>query len=334
MKILSFSDHDQYVPREFTDDSPVQFTWQFSKFSKNYYGELLYYFYSENLKAYVAIKRSRIKFFSFGQIMHAPIHNNVELSAEDQLSFYNELIAYLKKVNFCDRLIQPHPFGIMKAVPPGAKSCRFGTYINKLQEHSEEELLYTFDPKYRRAVNAAEKGGAEVKFGWEQFRDFYLLYQQTTSRAHIHCDPVKYFEMQHRYLDEHTDCGVVYDKGQPIGGIWMLYSKYAALCTHAGSGGESKLYGAMKLLHYEMMKQMKARGVKYYDLVGVRIGSSNESLEGVFRFKKGFGGDLKEGFLWKTDIANNKMKLFDLLMRIRGNNAQVKDIIDQETTAA
>jgi lipid II:glycine glycyltransferase (peptidoglycan interpeptide bridge formation enzyme) len=80
-----------------------------------------------------------------------------------------------------------------------------------------------------------------------------------------------------------------------------------------------------------MMKHLRDKGVKTYDLVGVRLNSSNESLQGVFRFKKGFGGDLKEGYLWKIDIAPIPMKIYDFLVRIRqGKNIQ-KDIIDQET---
>lgn len=332
MKIFSYTDQ-AYTSAEglFNDDAPVQFLNGFSQFYKQFHQDEVYIFYSENLNAYLPLRYFKVKVFRFGQVLHAPVSNNAELNAEQQQSFFYELLQFLKTNHFCERLIQPHPFGIMLAVPEGAQSCPFGTYINRLQDHTEEELLHTYDPKYRKAINHAAKGGAEVRFGWNQFETFYNLYQQTTSRANIHCDPVNYFETQHNCLsDDHLDCGVVYDNGQPIGSILMLYSNYSALCTHAGSGGESKLYGAMKLLHFEMMKRMKARGVKYYDLVGVRIGSNNESLEGVFRFKKGFGGELKEGFLWKKDIAPMKSKMYDLLLKLKGSATTMRDIIDQE----
>ncbi len=52
--------------------------------------------------------------------------------------------------------------------------------------------------------------------------------------------------------------------------VFFIFTKYAAYCTHAGSYGETKLYGAMKLLHFEMMKMLKNLGVKRYDLVGVK----------------------------------------------------------------
>jgi len=76
---------------------------------------------------------------------------------------------------------------------------------------------------------------------------------------------------------------------------------------------------------------MKESGVNKYDLVGVRIGNNDPALEGVFRFKKGFGGELKKGFLWKTDINPLKAKMYDLLIKIKHPNNKYKDIIDQIT---
>lgn len=333
MKIYSYSDAT-YSSADglFNEGSPIQFIRGFSEFYKKYHLDEVCIFYSEKQDAYIPVRVFKIKMFRFAQILHAPIKDNVELSADQQQTFFDELLDYLKKQNICERLIQPHPFGIMLTVPSGSQSCPFGTYINHLQKFNEDELLFSFDPKYRKAVNAAEKGGAKVRMGWAQFDDFYSLYKQTTLRAGIHCDPIEYFETLYKCLgDNHLDIGVVYDNEQPIGSILMLYTHYAALCTHAGSGGESKLYGAMKLLHYEMMNRMKQRGVLKYDLVGVRIGSNNEKLEGVFRFKKGFGGTLKEGYLWKTDIAPFKTKIFDLLMKVKsGKGEEMRDIIDQE----
>ena len=129
--------------------------------------------------------------------------------------------------------------------------------------------------------------------------------------------------------DDHVTTGVVYDNNEPIGGIFMLHSRFAALCTHAGSRGESKLYGAMKFLHAEMMKKLKEQQILKYDLVGVRIGNIDPALEGIFRFKKGFGGDLKTGYLWKIDIQPMRAKMYDLLVKIKHNGTKYKDIIDQ-----
>ena len=333
MKAYSYSNKEEMPVGIFTDDSPLQFLEGYSLFYQRYHNSEVKIFYSEKLDAYIPIRKFKLKVFKFGQVLHAPIRNNVELNAEEQQQFFEELIVFLKKEQEIERLIQPHPSGILKAVPQGAQSCPFGTYINHLDELNEEELLNSFDVKYRKAVNHAIKNGAVVKFGWEHFDEFYKLYVNTTTRAGIHCDPVSYFTTLKECLgDERLEIGVVYDQEQPIGGVLMLYSRFSALCTHAGTGGESKLYGGMKMLHYEMMKHLKAKKVRLYDLVGVRINSDNEALEGIFRFKKGFGGELKEGYLWKMDLARMSTKVFDLIMMLRDRKSgKLRDIIDEES---
>jgi hypothetical protein len=71
---------------------------------------------------------------------------------------------------------------------------------------------------------------------------------------------------------------------------------YAAIYVCAGKG--YYLYGASSgasdpvvgtFLHYEIMRQLKSRGLRWYDLGGVpAIDESN----GIYQFKKGFGGEL------------------------------------------
>lgn len=332
MKVYSYTDPNEINPENiFSDESPLQFQKGFSLFYQNYMNSEVKILYSENLNAFIPVRYFKLKVFRFAQILHAPVINDMELEASMQQQFFEELVSFHREQQLCQRFIQPHPYGILKAVPAGAQSCPFGTYINQLDTMTDTELLHSFDPKYRKSVNHAEKNGAIIRFGRDQFSAFHDLYKQTTARAGIHCDPVAYFDALYKYLgQDNIEIGVVYDQEQPIGAILLLYTKYAALCTHAGSGGESKLYGGMKLLHYKMMQHLKAKGVKVYDLVGVRINSNNEALEGIFRFKKGFGGALKEGYLWKMDIAPVQTKVFDLMMKIRYRTT-MRDIIDEES---
>ncbi|QQR94710.1 MAG: hypothetical protein IPJ93_13040 [Bacteroidota bacterium] len=42
----------------------------------------------------------------------------------------------------------------------------------------------------------------------------------------------------------------------------------------------------MKYLHSKMIERMKETGVNKYDLVGVRIGNNDPTLEGVFALKR------------------------------------------------
>lgn len=63
----------------------------------------------------------------------------------------------------CERLAQPHPYGILSAYPQGSEFCKFGTYIVDLENQSEEQIFERFHPKYQKAVTHSEKNGAIVK---------------------------------------------------------------------------------------------------------------------------------------------------------------------------
>lgn len=332
MNIYSYTDSNYPSPNNrFDDNWPVQFIEGFSLFYKNYHHNSILIVEDPKSQTYIPIRIFHVKKFRFGQILHAPVSNTVELNSSPQTDFLNTLISFLKSKKIIHRLIQPHPYGIMLGVPEHSNSCKFGTYITPIEGIDDETILNSFDVKYKKAVQHSIKNGGRIEFGRNAFDDFYKMYTATMERAKIHRDSIEYFNELYNTLGEnHIETGVVYDEDRPIGAIFMIYTKYSALCTHAGSGGESKLYGGMKHLHFAMMKHLRSKGVKNYDLVGVRLNSSNESLQGVFRFKKGFGGVLKEGYLWKTDISPLTMKLYDLLAGVRqGKNAQ-KDIIDQE----
>jgi hypothetical protein len=54
-----------------------------------------------------------------------------------------------------------------------------------------------------------------------------------------------------------------------------------------GVGGDKRNDGAGQLLHFEIMRDLRARRLRWYDFGGV---ASTDENNGIFRFKKGFGG--------------------------------------------
>lgn len=335
MEIYSYTDYHYPLPLSALNREswPVQYLRGFSEFYYGFYAKHILLFREESMNAWMPITFETKLFIQEAQFLHAPMKDGVELNATQQLVFFEKLIQTLSAKKMAHRIIQPHPASIVAAIPDHAKGISFGTYITYLPDFaSDEALLNSFDPKYKKAIQHSIKNGAIVKFDDDVYKDFYKLYCRTTHRAGIHQEIEKYFDDCRSYLgEEHTLTGVVYDGEKAIGGIFIKYSKHTAYCTHAGSDGPSKLYGAMKYLHFEAMKKLRDKGVQQYDLVGVRIGNHNEALEGVFRFKKGFGGELREGFLWKLDLAAVPLKFYELLQKLKKNDAK-DDIIDQELT--
>jgi hypothetical protein len=331
MQYLNYDNaKDKSLLAQIDDEWPFQFLNEYSNFIQRKKKEKLLLVYNPSMNAFLPLRIFKSSVFTFGQILHAPVSNANELQQREQLVFFNLLLMDLKSKNLCDRLVQPHPYGILAAIPPMVSFCEFGTYITHLEQLTPDEIFSSISDKYQKAIKHSKKHGAVVKSGWEYFHDFYPLLIHTLEKAGIEVEPVSYFEDLRHYLGNNfSTVAVVYDGNNPVGGAFFLFSKYAAFCTHAGSSGKTKLYGAMKFLHYEMMLHFKSLGVKKYDLVGVRIQNPNPKLQGIFNFKKGFGGELKTGYLWKADINKRKLFFYDWIQKIRNPQGYHRDIIDQ-----
>lgn len=332
MQLLShLNSSDQQHLSVFTDESPFQFLPEFTEFNKDYFKSDLAIFYSRELDAYIPARIFGNSLIRFVQIQHSPIRNNKELSANEQLVFFDELITYCREKKIGQRFIQPHPYAILSAYPHNSKHCQFGTYLIDLKNQTEEEMFNKLKKNYAPQIKQAINHGVVCKFGREVLKDFYLCYKTTMQNAGKSYDDFNYFEFLYKHFGEkHITTGVVYENNSPEAGIFVIHTRYAALYTHGGSMGESKLKGCMKLLIWECMKMLKNKGVAKFDFVGVRINSSDSSLQGIFNFKRGFGGDLKEGYLWKMDLSPIKTSVYDWLLKIKNPGASLKDIIDQE----
>lgn len=331
MKLLNhLNPADHKLLGVINDDWPFQFLSEFSRFQHQFYDERINIFYDLELKAYMPIRFLKMKLFSPAQILFPPMRDTIELNVEEQSKFFCKLIKFFGEMGGCERLAQPHPYGILSTYPQRSKFCKFGTYIIDLENQTEAQIFEKFHPKYQKAVTHSEKNRAIVKIGSEVLPDFYKVYEHTMKRAGIHFDTYNYFKTIYDFLgDDRICCAVVYDDGVPVSGIFIIYTKYSAFLTHAGTLGESKLYGAAKFLNFEVMKYLKNKGVKKYDFVGVRLNNNNPQLEGIFRFKKGFGGVLKEGYLWKIDILPMKAKAYYVIQKLKLTKTHLIDIIDQ-----
>ncbi len=331
MKLLNhLNPADHKILARIDDNWPFQFLSEFSRFHLHFFREPVKIAYDEQMQAFMPLRFTDLKLFAPAQILFAPVRDAVELGPEEQLQYFEKLIIMLEKKDNCERLMQPQPYGILAARPPMAKYCEFGTYIIDLENQSEEQIFNKFHPKYQKAVNHSIKNGAIIKLGKETLNDFFTVYKSTMDYAGLHSDSLDYFSSMYKYLGENRVLSaVVYDQNEPVSGIFVIYTRYSAFLTHAGTQGESKLYGAAKLLNFEVMKFLKQRGVKKYDFVGVRLKNNNPTLEGIFRFKKGFGGDLKTGYLWKIDLLPMKAKAYDTIVKVWTGGNRVTDIIDQ-----
>lgn len=169
---------------------------------------------------------------------------------------------------------------------------------------SEEEILARMKQKCRYNIRLAEKKGVTVR-AWDDLDSFYKMIQVTGGRDGFGVHSLEYYRG-------------AYDLFHPTGMCELLVAEFggkalAALLAFARGRRAWYIYGASNdeernrmptyLLQWEAMRWAKARGCQEYDLWGVpdedeatleaHFEHRNDGLWGVYRFKRGFGGELK-----------------------------------------
>lgn len=211
--------------------------------------------------------------------------------------------------------------------------CRFGSYIISL-EQSEDDIFANMHSKHRNVVRKAEKDGLTVEFGVQYAEVCYQLIKDTYDRQGKASFSKEHFASL-KEMSNHVDFWVVKNGEEYQGCAVLLWSKgFSSYYLHGGSAAHPH-GGALNLLHWEAIKKMKERGVKYYDFVGARTNPEPGSkLEGIQRFKSRFGGEMKVGYMWRYVNNPLKYKFYTTAVKmytkyvLKDNNYY--DIIDEE----
>ncbi|MBU1180340.1 peptidoglycan bridge formation glycyltransferase FemA/FemB family protein [Patescibacteria group bacterium] len=145
---------------------------------------------------------------------------------------------------------------------------------------SENELLAEMKQKTRYNINLARR--KEIKIKNQEFEKFYNLLLQTSERQKIKLHSKNYYQK----LVEFNEIFIAYYNDEPIAGAMVNFYKDTATYLHGGSSDKHKEVMAPYLLHWEIIKTAKARGIKYYDWWGV----DEEKWPGITKFKQGFSG--------------------------------------------
>jgi lipid II:glycine glycyltransferase (peptidoglycan interpeptide bridge formation enzyme) len=211
-----------------------------------------------------------------------------------------------------------------------------------LENRIEEDILQAMHTTHRYEIRAALRKGAEVRFGRAQLRPFFDLHAATMRRSNLGHDRLEFFEALFSVFSDLDSvcCAVVYSGETPMGGVLVPFTRHGGYYSYGGSAAAVEPPGAVKLLHWEVIRRLRERGVAFYDFVGTRLSDvEGTKLEGIQRFKARFGGTLLEGCLWKSDITPKVASMFDLAVAvqraIRGNGrTQFADIIEQECRKA
>lgn len=181
--------------------------------------------------------------------------------------------------------------------------CRFVFRLN-LDGKTQDEIFSSFHSKHRYNIRLAIKKGVKIEIGSsEKAEEFAEMMKITGERDNFPVRSAGYFA---KILDAFGEDARLYTasyEGEPIAGslavrygdkVWYFYG--ASLDSHRNVMPNY-------LLQWEMIKWAMEKGCRLYDFRGVSGNiDENNPLYGLYRFKKGFGGEFIE-FLGEMDLT-------------------------------
>ncbi len=161
---------------------------------------------------------------------------------------------------------------------------------------TEEEMLAFFSQKTRYNIRLAVKKGVEVRIcGKEMVPEFTRIMSVTGSRDGFATRPAWYFERILDAMGEHARLYMAFYEGNPVAGTLAIHYGDKVWYLYGASANEYRNVMPNYLLQWEMIRWALETKCRLYDFRGVSGDLSEDNpLYGLYRFKKGFNGDLCE----------------------------------------
>jgi len=166
-----------------------------------------------------------------------------------------------------------------------------------LNGRGEEELLANLTQQTRRNLRLAERHGVAVRVcGKEKLDDFCRLMKTTGERDGFAIRPKAYFERFLDALGERARLYLAFYEGRAIAGAIAANAAGKTCYVYGASDNEARNVMPNYLVQWEMIRWAVETGCSVYDFQGVsgNLNPENNHLYGLYRFKKGFNGQLDE----------------------------------------
>lgn len=169
---------------------------------------------------------------------------------------------------------------------------------------SEDDILAKMKPKCRYNIRLAEKKGVTVR-AWDDVVAFHEMMTVTGGRDGFGVHSKEYYQRAYELFHPNETCELLVAEyeGKPLASLMVFANTKRAWYVYGASNNEERNRMPTYLLQWEAIRWAKARGCEEYDLWGVpdeneetleaQFESRHDGLWGVYRFKRGFGGQLK-----------------------------------------
>jgi lipid II:glycine glycyltransferase (peptidoglycan interpeptide bridge formation enzyme) len=170
---------------------------------------------------------------------------------------------------------------------------------------SEEAILGAMKQKTRYNIRLAEKKGVTVRLGTAaDLTAFNRLMTATGQRDGFGIHPPQYYRVAHElFAPEHAALWLAEFEGRPLAGVMVFTCGDTAAYLYGASSDEERQRMPAYAAQWAAIRWAKARGCTSYDLWGIPdvdegqleagFTDRQDGLWPVYRFKRGFGGEIK-----------------------------------------
>jgi lipid II:glycine glycyltransferase (peptidoglycan interpeptide bridge formation enzyme) len=194
---------------------------------------------------------------------------------------------------------------------------------------SEEEILARMKQKCRYNIRLAEKKGVTVR-AWDNIPAFHKMMLVTGGRDNFGVHSLEYYRRAYELFHPTgmAELLVAEFEGKPLAALMVFARRRRAWYIYGASTDEERNRMPTYLLQWEAMRWARSKGAEEYDLWGVpdeeeatleaNFETRHDGLWGVYRFKRGFGGELKRSQQAVDRVYNPLLyKLYERYMASR-----------------
>jgi len=169
---------------------------------------------------------------------------------------------------------------------------------------NEETILSRMKPKCRYNIRLAGKKGITI-CAWDDISAFHEMMTVTGGRDNFGVHSLEYYQRAYELFHPKGTCELLVAEyeGRPLASLMVFANGKRAWYVYGASNDHERNRMPTYLLQWEAIRWAKVRGCEEYDLWGVpdeneetleaNFESRHDGLWGVYRFKRGFGGEVK-----------------------------------------
>jgi peptidoglycan pentaglycine glycine transferase (the first glycine) len=168
----------------------------------------------------------------------------------------------------------------------------------------EETILARMKQKTRYNIRLAGRKGVSVH-PWDDVAGFYRMMQATGERDNFGIHTQAYYQTVYELFHLRGECELLVAKyqGVALAALMVFAHGERAWYFYGASTGEHRNLMPTYLLQWEAIRWARTRGCRTYDMWGVpdadletleaQFTERSDGLWGVYRFKRGFGGEIR-----------------------------------------